>query len=102
MSGSMIWFGVSDLSQCETEEPCSSGFGAYIKGRPDESTPAVVDGSANKVAFTLLANCALIVLPFACVIETVGMVIVLSTPVMPGGVELETLSTITTPMAPAF
>src|SRR6185369_13076590 len=98
----MTWFGVSDTSQCETEEPWSTGFGAYIKGRAEESTPAMADGSANKVAFTLLANCALIVLPLACVIETVGIVIVLSEPVMPGGVELETLSTMITPMAPAF
>ena len=98
----MTWFGVSDKSQCETEEPGATGFGAYIKGRAEESTPAIADGSANKVAFTLLANCALIALPLACVIETVGIVIVLSEPLMPGGVEFETLSTMTTPIAPAF
>src|SRR5690242_13812390 len=98
----MIWFGVSDESQCETEEPCSTGFVAYIKGRAEESPPAVFEGSANKVAFTLLANCGLLVLPLACVIETVGIVIVLSEPVMSGGVELETLSTMITPIAPAF
>ena len=98
----MTWFGVSDKSQCETEEPCATGFGAYMKGRAEESTPAMEDGSANKVAFTLLANCALIVLPLACVIETVGIVIVLSEPAIPGGVEFETLSTMTTPIAPAF
>ncbi len=39
MFGSIRRFGVTEVSQCETEEPEESGFGAYIGTRFDESAP---------------------------------------------------------------
>jgi len=38
--GSIIWFGVRTVSQCETDEPDSIGFGAYIRTWPPD-IPAV-------------------------------------------------------------
>src|SRR6266850_315505 len=52
MKGSMRRFGVSGVSQCETEDPDSMGFGAYMRGRPSASVPAIRDVSTPIEATT--------------------------------------------------
>ena len=37
--GSIIWFGVRTVSQCETDDPDSTGFGAYIRTWPPDMPP---------------------------------------------------------------
>src|SRR3954451_22240539 len=40
MNGSINWFGVASVSQCDTDEPGSTGVGVYTNGRRDRSAPA--------------------------------------------------------------
>src|SRR6266446_6860518 len=99
--GSINWFGKALVFQCETEEPPTKGLGAYIRARPRLSDPAGTAGSTPRVPFTPDPSWDLIVLPSASVIRTAGIVIVGSNPPRPAGGLPATLSTMTTPIAPA-
>src|SRR4029453_9117450 len=83
IAGSMMRFGEAIGSQCEMEEPGTTGLGALICANPSADAPARLVRSSPRVAVTPLASCALIASPVARVIRPEGMVIVGSTPPRP-------------------
>src|SRR6266567_5293548 len=89
------------MSQCETEDPSSTGFGVYTNARPAWSVPERTKVLSPSVALTPEASCALIVFPSACVIIAEGIVIEGSEPPIGIGLPAALLTT-TTPTAPAF
>src|SRR6185436_6108450 len=55
MAGSITAFGVSEMSQCETDEPLVNGFGVYILIRLAASAPACTVELRRIVTFTPFA-----------------------------------------------
>src|SRR5204862_5604376 len=101
MKGSINRSGVSGVSQCETEDPDSIGFGAYMRGRPSASVPASCELSRPIEANTPAPpSCPLMAVASACETLTTGIVIEGSLPPIAGGVPA-TLFPMMTAIAPA-
>ena len=103
IAGSMSRFGKAIGSQCEIEEPVTTGFGALRSARPARSAPARTVGLTPSVTLTVpLPRAALRALPLSMLTRADGMVIVGSTPDMPAGGLPAALSATRTGTAPAF
>src|SRR6185295_9697793 len=103
MAGSISRLGKAMGSQCEVEEPVTTGTGALSSAKPAVVAPARTVRLRPSVTLTVpLPIAVLRALPSGRLTRTEGMVIVGSTPAMPAGGLPATLSTTTTAMAPAF
>src|SRR5262245_13438135 len=102
MAGSMSRSGKAVTSKCDTDDPCSYGFGEYNLTCPAASAPAITVGSGASCTETGPSRSdAFRSLPAASVTLTHGIVIVGSAPPNPGGFTPATLFAMMTAIAPA-
>src|SRR5262245_4976801 len=100
MKGSINAFGMSETSQCDTEEPGENTDGANMNGLPFASAPESSVGCPPTVTFAV-ARFAFSVLPSACEMPITGIVIVGSLPDIGSGGNPAALFTMITATAPA-